>query len=64
MTTELWDAIVRHDGVHYSGEIPLPRLFNVIKVPKKKWGPLIGWFDHRVLQDAYNVIAAAFRFRN
>ena len=52
VTTELWEAINEHDSKFYSYR------------QKSKEEPIISGFDHRVLQDTHDTIAAWFRFSN
>ena len=52
VTTELWEAINEHDSKFYSYR------------QKSKDEPIIAGFDHRVLQDTHDTIAAWFRFSN
>jgi hypothetical protein len=53
VSSDLWEAMKQHNEKYYSG-----CEFSVIE------GQVIQRFDHRVLQSAYDMIAAAFRFRN
>ncbi len=77
VTTELWDAIQRHNEKYDSRKCEdkrqvLRRLLNAVEVPElpvsgpkgTKRRPFIRLFDHRDLRHAYDTIAAAFRFNN
>ena len=74
VTTELWEAIKEHDSKFYSykqnSNNPniihnLVAAFNEVSVDGHLiQDPIIAVFDHRVLQDTHDTIAAWFRFCN